>query len=245
MYSFYTKNEIITIMAKKKLYLFFLLLTSTPVYAELPEVVLNDTNAPPYTTSKHDGYLDRIATEAFRRVGYKLRLVQLPSERGLMDANNAVIDGDLTRIEGLENQYPGLVRIPERIMNWKFAAFGKKGQRIDSWKDIVNKRVGLIRGWKIYESKLKEENARSIISTNDAQHLFSLLMLDRIDVALYERQLGLEIIKKEKLTDFEPKEPLLAKRHMYIYLNKRHAKLVPRLAAVLASMKKEGIYRPE
>jgi len=245
MYCVPRTEEAITLMNTMKMCIFFMLLASIPAYAEQPILVLNDTNAPPYTTPKHDGYLDRIATEAFRRVGYKLHLVRLPSERGLMDANNAVIDGDLTRIKGLEKQYPGLVRIPEKIMDWKFSAFGKKGKRIDSWKTIAHLRVGLIRGWKIYESKLKEEDARSIVSTNDAQQLFSLLAMDRIDVALYERQLGLEIIKKGKLTNLEPKEPLLAERPMFIYLSKRHAELTPRLAAVLASLKKEGFYRPD
>ena len=81
--------------------------------AEPRVLVLNDINEPPYTNTERTGFLDIIATEAFRRAGLELRLVKLPAERALLLANNGIEDGDLTRIPGLETQYPNLIRVPQ------------------------------------------------------------------------------------------------------------------------------------
>ena len=37
-------------------------------------------------------------------------------------------------------------------------------------------------------------------------------------------------------------EPSLARREMFIYLNKRHTALAPKLAAALRAIKAEGLY---
>jgi polar amino acid transport system substrate-binding protein len=38
-------------------------------------------------------------------------------------------------------------------------------------------------------------------------------------------------------------EPPIAVREMYLYLNKKHAALIPRISAALAQMKEDGEYQ--
>ena len=71
--------------------------------AETPELVLNNVNDAPFTTPQGDGFLDRVAREAFARAGRRVRLVALPPERGLRNVNEGIEDGDLTRIAGMEH----------------------------------------------------------------------------------------------------------------------------------------------
>ena len=59
-------------------------------------------------------------------LGVELRLVKLPAERGLINANAGIEDGDLARITGLEKQYPNLVRVPEKLVDLDFTAFSKQ-----------------------------------------------------------------------------------------------------------------------
>ncbi|MFP5417698.1 MAG: substrate-binding periplasmic protein [Gammaproteobacteria bacterium] len=217
-----------------------LLAASAVCRAETPILTLNDTNEPPFTTVDRQGFVDVVAGEAFRRAGVQLRLIRLPAERGLINANAGTDDGDLTRIAGLEARYPNLIRVPEKLIDWEFVAFSKNASLSASWEVLRTLPVGHIRGWKIYEEQLV--GAQSVVSANDSAQMFRQLRLDRIEVALYERWLGLSLMKRMDIKGIAPLEPRIAKREMYIYLHKRHAALVPKLADALRAIKAEGLY---
>ena len=206
----------------------------------LPVLVLNDTNDPPYTTPDGQGFLDIVAGEAFRRAGIQLRLVKLPAERGLINANAGIEDGDMARIAGLEGRYPNLVRVPEKLIDWEFTAFSKNAVLPARWDVLAARPISLIRGWKIYEKELT--HAPLTVISDDSTQMFRLLQLDRVEVVLYERWLGLSLLKNQHIQGVYPLEPLLAKREMFIYLNKRHATLVPKIAEALRAIKAEGLY---
>lgn len=217
-----------------------LLMASSVCHAQLPVLILNDTNEAPFTTTDRKGFLDVVAGEAFRRAGVNLLLVKLPAERGLINANAGIEDGDLTRIAGLDAQYPNLVRVPEKLIDWEFTAFSKNPTLSTSWDVLRSRPIGHIRGWKIYENQLS--GAPAVVASDDAAQMFRQLQLDRIDVALYERWLGLSLLKSQNSKGVYPLDPPLAKREMFIYLHKRHAALVPKLAEALRAIKAEGLY---
>ena len=219
-----------------------LLFVSPAGFAAGPQVLeLNDVNEPPFTTPEHTGFLDVIATETFRRIGVELRLAKLPAERALLLANDGLEDGDLTRIAGIEEQYPNLVRVPEKLIDWDFAAFSKDASIPANLEAIRHHSVGFIKGWKFYERNMA--GAERVTTVDDPTQLFRLLDRDRIEVALYARWMGLALIQKQGLKNIRPLEPPLESRAMYIYLNKRHAKLVPKLAEALRALKREGFYQ--
>jgi polar amino acid transport system substrate-binding protein len=204
-------------------------------------LVLNDTNEPPFTTKAGDGFLDIVAGEAFRRAGLRLKLVKLPPERGLVNANAGIEDGDLTRIAGLEKNYPNLVRVPEKLMDWHFVAFAHQAKPTQaSWATLEPLYVGHIKGWKIYEQNLKPGTPVTVV--DDAEQLFAMLDKGRIDAALYERWLGLALAEKMGIKNIHVVEPALAEREMFIYLNKRHADKVQAIAAALRAIKADGTY---
>ncbi len=216
----------------------------TPFYVSADEsfpMVLNDTNEPPFTTVAHDGFIDIVATEAFRRVGATLKLIKLPAERGLINANAGIEDGDMVRIAGLEKLYPNLIRVPEKVIDWEFVAYTKNPRILANWPSIHQYVVGHVRGWKIYEHHLK--GAEHIVTAKDPEQLFRLLARDRIEVALYTRWMGEALIDKNKFKGIYRLTPPLEQREMFIYLHKRHADLVPKIASALRDLKKEGFYQ--
>ncbi len=208
--------------------------------ADMPMLILNDANESPFTTTDSQGFLDAVAGEAFRRAGVKLRLVKLPAERGLINANAGIEDGDLTRISGLEAHYPNLIRVPEKLIEHEFSAFSKNPELATSLVVLRARPIGHIRGWKIYEKMLA--GAPAVVASDDAAQMFRQLQLDRIDVALYERWLGLSLLRKQGIQGIYLLEPAIAKREMFIYLHKRHAALVPKIAEALRAIKAEGLY---
>jgi polar amino acid transport system substrate-binding protein len=223
-----------------RLFVLGLLGLALPVVAGEPTLVLNDTNEPPFTTEAGDGFLDIVAREAFRRAGVQLKLVKLPAERALLDANAGIGDGELTRIAGLEKQYPNLVRVPEKLVDWDFTAFSKNRAIPSDWAAIRHHAIGHINGWKIYEQNMA--GAGAMITVDDPEQLFRLLALDRIEVALYSRWMGLALIQRQGMKDVHALEPPLATREMFIYLHKKYAALVPKIASALRALKAEGFY---
>lgn len=202
---------------------------------------LNDTNEPPFTTKAGDGFLDIVAGEAFRRAGLRLKLVKLPAERGIINANAGIEDGDFSRIAGLEKIYPNLIRVPEKLTEWHFVAFTRQANlRNANWTMLRPLSVGHIKGWKIFEQNL--QLATQVTTVDEPEQLFSMLDKNRIDVALYEQWMGNALIKKMHLQGIHVVEPPLSAREMFIYLNRRHADKVPAIAAALRAIKAEGMY---
>ncbi len=218
-----------------------LLCLSNGLAAERRVLVLNEANAPPYSNTERTGFFDVVAIEAFRRARLELRLIKLPAERSLWLANSGLGDGELNRLSGIETLYPNLIRVPEKMGDWHFAAFSKDASIPGRIEAIRGRTVGLIRGWKIYERAMAE--AEEVITVDDPDQLFRLLQLDRIEVALYERLMGLAHIKEHAINGVRVVEPPLFIRETFIYLHQNHAGQVPALAVALRAMKRDGTYQ--
>lgn len=226
----------------------FLLLVGAQVCTVAPAfaanqhtLILNDTNEPPFTSAERTGFLDIILSEIFHRTGLHLKLVKVPAERALMNANAGIEDGDLSRIAGLEKDYPNLVRVPEKLIDWTFVAFTRYDKPAQAnWDTLEPLTVGHIKGWKIFEKNLRP--ATLITTADNPSQLFAMLGKDRVDVALYERWMGSALVKQMNMGDVRIVEPPLAVREMFIYLHRRHADKIPAIVAALRAIKREGIY---
>lgn len=219
-----------------------LVLSSQPsIAANEPKLILSDTYDVPYTSERGDGFLDLLLNAAFARAGLKISLVRVSPERALLNANAGIEDGVSARIAGLEKNYPNLVRVPEKVLDFPFVAFARRTKLSSAnWDALSKVAVGHIHGWKIFEQNLKPGTSITVVDT--AEQLFLMLEKDRIDVGLYERWLGLALIKKMGITNIHVVEPTLVEREMFVYLNKRHADKIPALTAALRALKTEGFY---
>ena len=108
---------------KNSLVLVFLITGNLLLASHKSVLSINTTTEAPFTTASRNGFLDIVVAEVFKRQGLNYKLVKLPAERGLRNVNQGIDDGDLTRIKGLERIYPNLVRVPEKLLYWEFAAF--------------------------------------------------------------------------------------------------------------------------
>lgn len=204
-------------------------------------LVLNDPTNEPFTTPAGDGFFDIVIGEAFRRSGLQLKLVKLPAERALINANAGIEDGDLSRVAGLEKDYPNLVRIPEKILDMHFVAFTRQAKReVANWDGLASLAVGHIKGWKVFEQNLRQTTQTSTV--DNPEQLFNMLDKNRIEIALYDRWMGYGLAKKMTMSHVRVIEPPLAVREMFIYLHQRHADKVPAIAAALKAIKAEGFY---
>lgn len=211
---------------------------SAPVRAA-DELVLSSGMHEPWTTPEGAGFTSLFVAEAFQRLGLKAKVVFNPAAaRALALANDGADDGLAARIGGLEMEYSNLVRVPEPIFVNDFVAatVGPK-PTIRSWADLPAHSVGYILGWQVFEHNLPAMTSLTV--AKDSKQLLGLLKSGRVEVILHERW-QVRWLAREQGLALTVQEPPLVSTPMYMYLNRKHAALVPRMAATLAAMKAEG-----
>lgn len=225
---------------------FFGILATLLILAVLParageRLVLSSGMHEPWTNAEGTGFTNLFVAELFQRLGHSATVVFNPAAaRALQLADSGTDDGLAARIGGLEAEYPNLVRVPEPIFVNEFVAASLAGAgagAIHGWGDLRPRSVAYILGWQVFEHNLPP--VRELTVAKDSRQLMGLLKAGRVEAVLHEswqvqwqaRDLGLALIVHQ---------PPLVSTPMYMYLNRRHADLVPLVAAELRAMKAEG-----
>ena len=217
-----------------------LVFSSGKAYARV--LVINTFDIYPYSTPHGTGTLDLVIKEAFRRIGQKIKIEWLPSERALINADLGIDDGDFVRVAGIGKKFHNLVRVPGKLCEFQFAAFARRpGIKISGWKSFARYNVGIPRGAQVLEENVSK-GMRSLTEVNDQNALFSMLLNGRFDVIVYEKVQGEGLIKECGLPGIRQVGHVLKRTPMYLYMNRRYLALVPRLAMAIRQMKKDGAF---
>ncbi len=226
----------------KSLFVFLFIFFSQSIFSQ-ETIVLNTAFGSPVSNESQTGFADLVVAEAFKRIDYKLETVRLPAERALINANRGIDDGDLARVAGLQKKYTNLIQVPESVMTIDMVLFSKNmpSFEVTGWDSVVSHSLAVISGWKIMEKNFgKLGDKVEIIKTDNAEQSFTLLAKDRVDFIAYSNWSGLGYLKAHNITDVKLLQPPLARPKFYVYLHKKHKKLVPLLAAAIRQMKKDG-----
>ncbi|MDZ7792745.1 MAG: transporter substrate-binding domain-containing protein [Spirochaetia bacterium] len=221
--------------------LLMLLVMLSAVYGNDNKFYISTSYKNLLSNTEKSGMLDRIMKEVFDRIGLEAEIVFTRTEKSLVDVNAGLLDGELNRVAGMENQFPNLLQVPEPNMTMHFVAFATQDFQIDGWESIRNLYIGIVRGWKILEQNTAGFPHRTLVPSES--ELFSMLHKERLDVALYSKLTGYAALKEMNYDEIFHLEPPLASRKMYLYVHKRHADLVPKIADALQSMKDDGSYQ--
>jgi polar amino acid transport system substrate-binding protein len=219
------------------------LISSGPVPAQTKKLSLVTVAALPPLSASMDrpGFLNILVAGAFQRIGVEVEVTIVPAQRALINVNSGVDDGDIFRAPGVERDFPNLIQVPEPLLGYDFVAYTKRPDiQIRNWDDLKPYSVGYASGWKIYENNVK--NVKEVTTTPSILELFALLEKGRVDVILLDRWGGQSIVH-EMGYKLKPLEPALAHTNMFMYLNKKHAELVPKVAQALRDMKADGSYK--
>lgn len=221
--------------------------TAAALAAPPERMVLSTGMREPWTTADRGGFTDLLVSEVFRRLGIRAEVsVILAAARGIRLVDEGVDDGLTARVAGLEDTYPNLVRVPEKIFDNDFVAATLVGSEtarsaaIPDFAGLAPHSVAHIIGWQVFERNLG--TVRNLTQAKDSDQLLGLLANGRAEVILHERWQVLWHARQNGLT-LHVFEPPLAAVPMYMYLHRRHADLVPKVAAELAAMKADGSYR--
>jgi len=217
-------------------------LSGSPVRAAQDVYVLNTSTGAPYANADRTGFQDQVVAEVFQRLGLKGRVeIYKASARALINANNNVDQGVAMRVKGLDNKFPNLVRVEERLISNDFVAYSKDPDiKIVDWNSLEPYVATYIHGWLIFERNLVAGQRKHAVKQPD--QMFIMLDKGRVELVLYERWQGLQRARDTgvKVTVHEPP---LASVDMYMYVHKDHAHLAPKMASTLRDMKADGSYQ--
>lgn len=189
-----------------------------------------------------------IYSEAFKRLGYHFKLVNLPGERSMVDANSAVVDGEAARIASLDsNKYPNLIRVEESIFVIKEGAYSTDTSiRINGWESLRGKgfKVGLLKGIKSIEQKLLQYvEKKDIVTLTGFEQCLKMLQARRIDLFIIGTAMEESIpMKSDEFKDVK-RVGIVEEKKTYAWFHKRHKELVSQLADTLKAMKAEGTFQ--
>ncbi|MBV8502922.1 MAG: hypothetical protein JO006_14550 [Paucibacter sp.] len=175
--------------------------------------------------------------QAYDRLGMQVEEVDVPVERGLRMSNEGSLDGEVARVEGLEQHYPNLIRVPVAVLATSVEAISVDPSiRISGWEDLRRYSLCIPHGIKAIELPTAGMKTYAV---NTAQNIIKMLQAKHCQVG---------VIAGPTWVDFESLDwtgirsaGRLGAVPLYHYLNKRHADLVPRVAAVLEQMRADGI----
>lgn len=192
---------------------------------------------------------DAVLSRAFRNLGIRFALEELPPKRISAALDIGRIDGDTFRIYDFnnDNRYPNLVRVEEPILNLDHTAFTKLSDlKVNGWQSLLPYRILYLSGIKLVENELEAAGIppENRLSVYDIDTAFHLLNAGRGDIFIISPPNGRESLKNLGLTHSGIRLvlPPLATTEMYPYMHKRHLRLSQQLAEELRKMKASGLY---
>lgn len=230
----------------KEYFVCWLLLISSFSLAASDEPVLTlvtgDMVAGFYHSPEQTGLVDDLLEQALKRMGYRLRVLTVPTERSLKMAAAGLADGELLRTAAIEKHFPTLLQVPEALIEGEFVVFSHEAIDLsEGWQALSGKSVGIVIGMKIIENNVPA--SALITKVKDEKLLFSLLKRKRIDYAVFLRDIGQYYLDKNNIKGLLVNKMYLGKVPAYAYLHPKHAALVPRLANTLKGMKQDGSFQ--
>lgn len=193
-------------------------------------------------TSVDGAYTQQISAAvlkaAYAKLGVEFETSWLPPKRALLIASSGKSDGEISRIGSIAKKYPNLIKVKIPVNYIEGMAFIKnKSIIIKSWDDLMPLKVGVNRGIIFTVNGTKGMNVQFV---NSFSSLFQMLDIERVDVIISPRVIGLVQILKQDFKNVIINEPPLTRLNQYHYLHKRHSKLAARLESVLKRMKESG-----
>lgn len=183
---------------------------------------------------------EKILPVVYGKLGLDIKIVSMPGKRAQREANTGRKDGDIMRIWTYGGETPNLIRVPTPYYQLETMAFVHKDSqiRLNSKADLANYNVLKVRGVKHTENITR--GLKQVFNYDDTLSMMLALQDKRTSIALTNTANGFFAIKKLHIDYIIALPPPLATLDLYHYVHKKHRDLVPRLDAVIKSMKQSG-----
>ena len=178
-------------------------------------------------------------TLAYKNIGIEALFLTLPGKRSLMYANNGEVDGEMLRVEGLEAEYPNLLRVPVALCAVDSTVVSNVELNATSFSDLKGIDIGITRGF-VDQERLAEKfglNTTRVVRNEDLVHM---LLKGRVTAIFTTELEAKEIIKTNEDHNLYKQSALKRNMYLYHYLHKKNENLLPLITIELRRLQKLG-----
>ncbi len=174
---------------------------------------------------------------AAKRAGIGVQMRPVSAERGMLMANEGKLDGAIGRTMLAAREYPRLLAVPEPVFQYAPTAYSYKTIDVArGWASLRGHTLCVRRGYNFTDERTRGLPRQRL--DNDAS-LLRMLKAGGCDVALMDRRNKEAEAEMARDPDLQRLLPPLEEVPLYLFLNKRHAALAPRLAEALKQLKRD------
>ncbi|BFM17180.1 transporter substrate-binding domain-containing protein [Maricurvus nonylphenolicus] len=218
--------------------LLIILLASSPSYAS-KKLLFTTIQKSSVQAISH-----KVLEKAYARLGLDIEVLEQPGKRALHSSNSGAVDGELSRIAGINAEYENLLMIPIAINSVEIIVMTKDIIfPVSGWESIRGYRIGVVRGIIFTE---RGTQGMHVSPSNSYEQLFKMLMGGRVDIIVIPYVSALENLRKSNYSEIYRShglkilKPVLTEHDLYHYLHVKHLALKDKLTSVLEDMQSSG-----
>lgn len=189
--------------------------------------------------SSYTNYAVTILSEAYDRLGLKLKVVSLPPKRSLSTSNaGGEFSGELFRISGVEKTYENLIpiEVPLSYSEWIVYTIDHDFA-VNGWESLRPYTIGVRNGIATTDYGTLGMNTEKV-HTNE--QLFNLLKIGRVDIVVMSKTNAARIQRRNPTPGLKALTPPVQEIPVYHFIHKDRNYLIPQITEVLQQMKEEG-----
>jgi len=177
---------------------------------------------------------------AYKKIGYDIQSKHYPFERALLTSNEGEVDGELSRIKGINSKYKNLIPITIPINFIEGHAFSwNKNLSVKNWDSLKQYNNLCVIGIKFVEKNLLKRGI-SCDEVSGVTQTLKMIEKKRYDVVVLPKINGVTALRKSAIQNVQIVGTRLIKIDLYHYLHKKNKHLVKKLQSVILEMEKSG-----
>lgn len=213
-----------------KFFLAFLLFSSSS-FAAVQTITLSRG-----TDAVLQDFSELILRNAYKKIGIQLEVIHVPIARSLVLANTGIVDGDVSRISGIEDQFKNLVIVPIAINAIDIRIFAYNEAFVTNNKALKGStRAGCVRGIILVEKIIKERGITCQMA-NSYEQAISLLNKKKVDFLILPLTIGVYFQGIDSTFAASHYGESLGNEPLFHYLHIKHKHLANELTQVLEDM---------
>lgn len=182
-----------------------------------------------------------VLAEAYRRIGIEARFEPYEAAAALEASRSGAVDAELSRIGGIDREFPELVQIPIPVNLIEGVAFSREYRfPIRSWSSLKPFRLGIVRGILFATEGTAGMDVRA---AQDHHELARWIATGEVDVGIMSRFSGQAALRAGKHTGISELDGVLETSLLYHYVHESRVELTARLEPVLKAMLLDGTIR--
>lgn len=193
-----------------------------------------------------DLYLYPIVAQWYERIGTKVKYLEMPMKRSLVEANRGRVDAELSGGLTVAKTHKNLRKVPTSLTTVDLSMFSLKKMDI-SPKDVLNYRVAAPIGYEFLDYSISGFKEKVNFVSKPIQ-LAGMLAEGRVDIVVSENSTMLKLLLEyKKLPKVKPLNKVyilpkpISQVELYHWVHKSNESMIPLLDQELVKMKKDRV----